>query len=134
MYLNISTIDKTIDLRLFDLEGVLADQILWVTNINHSMELLPRIEELLVKNNLSKQDIKAVLIARGPGSYTGLRVGITADNLLALALNIPIAGVEKEMPKAMSQKLIDSLVRQKTFAAPVFPLYANEPNITKRKN
>jgi tRNA threonylcarbamoyladenosine biosynthesis protein TsaB len=58
-----------------------------------SAELVPRIAELLAKNRLSKQDFGAFAIASGPGSFTGLRVGLAAIKGLAEMLIKPIASV-----------------------------------------
>lgn len=60
---------------------------------DHAAWLHPAIQELLKKNNLSVQDINAVAVSIGPGSYTGLRVGLSAAKGLCYALNIPLITV-----------------------------------------
>lgn len=52
--------------------------------------VLPLIDQLLKKHNLTLQDIRAIEINTGPGSFTGLRVGIAIANALAFSLNIPV--------------------------------------------
>ena len=58
-----------------------------------SAQLIPQIAELLSKHNLSKADIDAFAVASGPGSFTGLRVGLAAIKALAEILKKPIATV-----------------------------------------
>lgn len=58
-----------------------------------SAELVPQISALLAKHGFSKQDIDGFAVATGPGSFTGLRVGLAAIKALAEALGKPIAAV-----------------------------------------
>ena len=67
-----------------------------------SAQLVPQISELLGKHNLSKKDIDAFAVASGPGSFTGLRVGLAAVKALAEILHRPIAAVS----------LLDVVMRQ----------------------
>ena len=55
-----------------------------------SQIVLPLIEALLKKHNLVLQDIESIEVATGPGSFTGLRVGISIANTLGTFLKIPI--------------------------------------------
>lgn len=64
--------------------------------------LLPLIDEILEKHNLSVRDIDEIMVNTGPGSFTGLRVGISIANTLGRFLKIPINGRkigELEEPK-----------------------------------
>src|SRR5438067_9188041 len=58
-----------------------------------SAQLIPQIARLLSENNLKKSDIDAFAAATGPGSFTGLRIGLTAVKGLAEILRKPIAAV-----------------------------------------
>src|SRR3954471_23082815 len=58
-----------------------------------SAQLIPQISRLLSENNLKKSDIDAFAAATGPGSFTGLRIGLTAVKGLAEILQKPIAAV-----------------------------------------
>src|SRR5690348_1451642 len=55
-----------------------------------SAQLVPQIAELLARNGLQKEDIGAFVVASGPGSFTGLRVGLAAIKALAEILGKPI--------------------------------------------
>ena len=58
-----------------------------------SAQLVPQISALLAKHNLSKKDVDGFAVASGPGSFTGLRVGLAAIKALAETLQKPIAAV-----------------------------------------
>ena len=65
-----------------------------------SQKLLPFLMECLQKQNLILQDITAIEVAIGPGSFTGLRVGVCVANTLGWVLGVPVNGkmVEKDGP------------------------------------
>ena len=57
-----------------------------------SQMVLPLIEELLAEHNQTMRDIRSIQVASGPGSFTGLRVGVTIANALGFLLDIPVNG------------------------------------------
>lgn len=57
-----------------------------------SQLLLPQIVSLLQKNNLLFQDLTEVTVNSGPGSFTGIRVGVAVANAIGFALHIPVNG------------------------------------------
>lgn len=57
---------------------------------NHSEKLMPLIEEGLKKLNLEIKDLERIICGIGPGSYTGLRVGLTVCKVFAWTANIPL--------------------------------------------
>lgn len=59
----------------------------------HAEHLVGQIEALLAKASLSFADLAAIAVATGPGSFTGLRVGIAAANGFGQALDVPVIGV-----------------------------------------
>lgn len=63
------------------------------TQKTHSERLLPQIAELLALAEMDKKDLEAVAVSSGPGSFTGLRIGLATAKALAYALRIPIVGV-----------------------------------------
>lgn len=62
-------------------------------NFSHAERLHIYIEEILQENSLSLEDLDAVAISEGPGSYTGLRIGVSAAKGLCFSLNIPLIAV-----------------------------------------
>ncbi len=65
----------------------------WECQRNHTVELLPAIEQLLADASTSMSDLAAVFACVGPGMYTGLRVGVSTAQGLARALGLPLVGV-----------------------------------------
>lgn len=59
----------------------------------HSEKLMPNIEELLAAAGTGREDLEAIAVSIGPGSFTGLRIGLATAKALAYALNIPLVGV-----------------------------------------
>jgi tRNA threonylcarbamoyladenosine biosynthesis protein TsaB len=58
-----------------------------------SAQLIPQIAQMLSRNSFAKHDIAAIAVAAGPGSFTGLRIGLAAVKALAEVLQKPIAAV-----------------------------------------
>ncbi|WP_019037201.1 tRNA (adenosine(37)-N6)-threonylcarbamoyltransferase complex dimerization subunit type 1 TsaB [Psychroflexus tropicus] len=62
-------------------------------SFSHSEQLHTFIKELLEQLSLSMQDLDAISVSKGPGSYTGLRIGVSAAKGLAYALDLPLISV-----------------------------------------
>lgn len=62
-------------------------------NKTHSETLLPLINELLSETNIKLQDINLIACDNGPGSFTGIRIGISTVKAIAVSLNIPVIAV-----------------------------------------
>ena len=92
MQLAIDTSAETASLALADKGKILAE-VSWRCGQNQTIQLLPRLEQLLKQNNLQLKSLNAVMVATGPGSYNGLRVGISAAKGLALGMDIPLIGL-----------------------------------------
>lgn len=57
---------------------------------NHSETLMPKLEEILIKNNISLKDIMEVYTGIGPGSYTGVRIAVVIAKMIAVMNNIKL--------------------------------------------
>jgi tRNA threonylcarbamoyladenosine biosynthesis protein TsaB len=65
----------------------------WEAGHTHSATLLPRLEALLQRNGAALKDLTGVVVGLGPGSFTGLRVGLAMAKGLCYGLGIPIRGI-----------------------------------------
>jgi tRNA threonylcarbamoyladenosine biosynthesis protein TsaB len=74
-------------------DGAVCGEITWRAGRNHSTELMGQVENLLRLCRVGPDRLVAVAVATGPGSYTGLRVGLAAAKGFCLALGIPLIGV-----------------------------------------
>jgi len=92
MLLAIDTATKNSSVALYDANGVHVE-INWHTRQNHTVELMPQIIHALELAHIEKKDLVAIGVALGPGSFTGLRVGMSVAKGLAFAAKIPILGV-----------------------------------------
>ena len=92
MRLAIDTSTDIASLALVQGDQVLAEST-WRCGQNHTVELLPRLARLLNEAKIELQAISCVIVAKGPGSFNGLRVGIGTAKGLALSLGIPIIGI-----------------------------------------
>lgn len=62
-------------------------------NSSRSEDLLPRVEQLLDQNGISLKQLQTIAVSTGPGSFTGLRVGIATAKALALSAGCRIRGI-----------------------------------------
>jgi tRNA threonylcarbamoyl adenosine modification protein YeaZ len=92
MLLAIDTSTDTASLALAQDEIVLAE-LTWRSKQNHTTQLLPNLNQLFTLTGATAKSLMAVIIAQGPGSFNGLRVGVSAAKGLAFSLNIPIVGI-----------------------------------------
>lgn len=74
------------------------------TDIQKSQNLLPLIERALKFENLKLKDIKEIIANVGPGSFTGVRVGVSVANTLGFVLKIPVNGKKITFPKYQQSK------------------------------
>ena len=92
MQIAIDTSTDTAGLALTENGETLAE-LTWRCGQNHTIQLLPNLNYLLKQNSLDIKTTDCMIVARGPGSYNGLRVGVSAAKGLAFSLDIPIIGV-----------------------------------------
>ncbi len=92
MLLAVDTSTAQIGLALID--GVqVRGELLWHSPRHHTVELAPALAELLPRTGTSMDEIQALGVAIGPGSFTSLRVGLAFVKGLALARHLPIIGI-----------------------------------------
>lgn len=92
MILAIDTATRWLGMALHDGTAVVAETG-WRCLNNHTIELTPNLQELMRRANVSATDLAGIAVAVGPGSYTGLRVGLALAKGLALANQTPLLGI-----------------------------------------
>jgi tRNA threonylcarbamoyladenosine biosynthesis protein TsaB len=92
MLLALDTATKTMGIALHDGSQVLAESI-WSGVGHHTIELAPEVALMLRKIGGSTATLSGIAVAQGPGSYTGLRIGMALAKGLALAHNLPLIGI-----------------------------------------
>ncbi len=86
------------------------------TNIkkNHSVRLMLAIDHLMREVNMAPTDLDKIVAAKGPGSYTGVRIGLMTAKSMAWSLDIPITGVSS----------LEVLAWQGRFIIPIYVLFS----------
>ncbi|MCM3588678.1 tRNA (adenosine(37)-N6)-threonylcarbamoyltransferase complex dimerization subunit type 1 TsaB [Mesobacillus maritimus] len=90
--LSIDTSNYALGIGLLDENQVLGE---YISNIkkNHSVRVMPAIQTMMNECGVKPADLTKIVVAKGPGSYTGVRIGVTIAKTLAWTLNIPLTGV-----------------------------------------
>lgn len=92
MLLAIDTATSMLGLALYDGTRVLSESV-WYSGAHHTVELAPEVALSLRRAGVSQSDLTALAVSQGPGSYTGLRIGMALAKGLSLAHNLRIVGV-----------------------------------------
>jgi tRNA threonylcarbamoyladenosine biosynthesis protein TsaB len=92
MLLAIDTATTVTGLALYTAAGPLAE-CTWESRRNHTAQLLPQLDLLLRHAGATQADLRAIAVALGPGSWSGLRVGVSTAKGIALAAGLPLFGV-----------------------------------------
>lgn len=92
MILNIETSSKYCSVALSD-SGEIMFSLSSDSEMDHSVKLAPFVEECLIQLKRHDRKLDAVAVSMGPGSYTGLRIGLSLAKGLCFGLNIPLIGV-----------------------------------------
>jgi tRNA threonylcarbamoyladenosine biosynthesis protein TsaB len=100
--LAIDTATKTIGVGIHDGSRVLAETV-WSSGQYHTVELAPEVALLLRRVKASPHELSAVAVVEGPGSYTGLRIGMALAKGLALVHNLPLVGIPTFEPLVRQQ-------------------------------
>lgn len=103
MHLAIDTSTNIASLALFK-NGKISASKSWCCEQNHTVEILPALEEMLCGLSASIKDIDSISVAIGPGSFNGVRVGLSTARGLALGLGIPVASINTLKASAFAHK------------------------------
>jgi tRNA threonylcarbamoyladenosine biosynthesis protein TsaB len=101
----------------------------WEAGRDLAKQLLGYLEEIMQMNGKTWSDITAIGAFRGPGSFTGLRIGLTILNTLADSLHIPIVGAMGEGWQSQAIQRLNEGENDRL----VMPEYGSEAHITTPK-
>ena len=123
IWLGIDTANAPLSVAIVKEGRVLAETVQNI-KITHSVGAMPAVEELFAKANITPSQIDAVAVSEGPGSYTGVRIGVTIAKTLAWTLKKPLVGVSSLQALAANAKLFNGVIcplfdarRQHVYAA-----------------
>lgn len=94
MLLAIDTATHMAGLALYDpVKGWVLGEEVWHSVNNHTIELMPRLVRLLEQQDVAATDLTGLVVSLGPGSFTGLRIGLGVAKGLAQACPAPMVGI-----------------------------------------
>src|SRR5690625_5734494 len=79
---------------------------------NHSVRLMLAISKLMAEVEMSPKQLHKIVVGKGPGSYTGVRIGLTTAKSMAWALNIPVVGISSIQALAYQGRFFNSYICQ----------------------
>ena len=106
MLLALDTSTRVIGLALYDGSEVWSEST-WTSHDHHTVELAPAIADTLSRSGIKISDLQALAVALGPGSFTGLRIGLALAKGISLVRRIPLVGVPTLDALAAAQPVID---------------------------
>lgn len=92
--LNIETATKNCSVSLAKNRDTIALREIAEEGYSHAEKLHVFIEEIIAESKISFEDLNAIAVSQGPGSYTGLRIGVSSAKGLCYALNIPMIAID----------------------------------------
>jgi len=106
MLLAVDTSTQMMGLALYDGEKVIGEQI-WESHNHHTITLAPAITDLMSRCGANSDQLTSLAIAKGPGSFTSLRIGLSMVKALSLSIKVPLIGVPTLDIVAASQPISD---------------------------
>ena len=97
------TSSKALSLAILEDKQLLAETTINIKK-NHSITLMPAIDFLMTCLDLTPKDLDRIVVAEGPGSYTGLRIAVATAKTLAHTLNIEVVGMSSLLALVPSQQ------------------------------
>ncbi|MBS7344867.1 MAG: tRNA (adenosine(37)-N6)-threonylcarbamoyltransferase complex dimerization subunit type 1 TsaB [Caryophanon sp.] len=109
IYLGIETANAPLSVAVVEDGNVIAE-IVQNNKVTHSNGAMPAVEEVLQKAKITAAQIDAIAVSQGPGSYTGVRIGVTIAKTLAWTLQKPLIGVSSLQALAANASLYSGLI------------------------
>ena len=126
MILAIRTDNPTAELYLYDANGsTRLESVAWEAHRKLADTIHLQIDDVLKKHRVTLGELTGIVVYKGPGSYTGLRIGVSVGNTLAYALDIPIVGTQTDNWLSLGMGKLHSELNDRI----VMPFYGGEANI-----
>ncbi|ABV61218.1 tRNA (adenosine(37)-N6)-threonylcarbamoyltransferase complex dimerization subunit type 1 TsaB [Bacillus pumilus] len=107
--LAIDTSNHTLGIALVKDSIVIGESITYLKK-NHSVRAMPTVEALMKECGVAPSELSKIVVAKGPGSYTGVRIGVTIAKTLAWTLSIPISAVSSLETLAANGQYFDGWI------------------------
>ena len=134
--LNIETATKNCSVALAKEGEIVLCKEIAEEGYSHAERLHVFIEEIIKEAGISLNDLSAIAVSQGPGSYTGLRIGVSAAKGLCFALEIPLIAVDTLQVLALQVNVADGLIvpmidarRMEVYSAIFFPKFDKKREI-----
>ncbi len=131
--LNIETATKNCSVALAKEGKTMLCKEIAEEGYSHAERLHIFIEEIIKETGITFQDLSAIAVSQGPGSYTGLRIGVSAAKGLCFALDIPLIAVDTLQVLASQAKVSNGLIipmldarRMEVYSAIFTPNFENK--------
>lgn len=98
----LDTATRTPIVGLARADGVLLDASRWESRHRHGEELLQRLDDVLGRAGVDRRALGGVIVGTGPGSFTGLRIGLATAKVLAHSLGVPLVGLSTTRALALA--------------------------------
>jgi tRNA threonylcarbamoyladenosine biosynthesis protein TsaB len=118
MILVLDTATRRPVVALADGNGKVLAERTWESKHRHGEELLARLNEAMADAGAQRRDLAGVVVGTGPGSFTGLRIGLATAKTIAYALSIPIVGVSSTRALALAATTASPALSEVTVALP----------------
>jgi tRNA threonylcarbamoyladenosine biosynthesis protein TsaB len=129
LILAIRTSDPVAEIGLFTDDGKQLSVRHWQAHRQLAASIHDKISQLLAKQDKQLSDMGGIVCFEGPGSFTGLRIGLSVGNAISYSLQIPIAGARGNNWLADG---IKNLLQQPSHQ-PIMPFYGAPVHITPPK-
>jgi tRNA threonylcarbamoyladenosine biosynthesis protein TsaB len=118
MILVLDTATRTPVVALAATDGTVLAERHWQSRHRHGEELLARLDEVFAEAGANRRELTGVVVGTGPGSFTGLRIGLATAKTIAYALAIPIVGISSTRALALAAVRADPDATKVTVALP----------------
>lgn len=129
----ISTYNSLITICLLKDDKIIEKKVKKSIN-SHSVHTMPMIKEILESNNLTTKDLKQIEVVNGPGSFTGVRLGVTIAKTLSYTLNIPIKTISSLHAISLSSKSTKKVVTLRDIKGVYYGLFDEDNNLLEPLN